>query len=100
MGKRRSSGHVHHNTLKTIRAVVLGKDGVGKSGMILLYCSKPPFNPCILVMFKFQRKNKNQNSLREMLKSTEVPCRSDQKFSHFTVIQNARTCMSSVVAKM
>ena len=32
MGKRRGGGGVHHNTLKTIRAVVLGKDGVGKSG--------------------------------------------------------------------
>ena len=30
--KKRRNGHVHHHTLKTIRAVVLGKDGVGKSG--------------------------------------------------------------------
>ena len=33
MGKRRGSvGNAHHHTLKTVRAVVLGKDGVGKSG--------------------------------------------------------------------
>ena len=32
--KKRRSGHVHHHTLKTIRAVVLGKDGVGKSGRL------------------------------------------------------------------
>ena len=32
--KKRRSGHVHHHTLKTIRAVVLGKDGVGKSGKL------------------------------------------------------------------
>ena len=35
MKKRRSGAHVHHHTLKTIRAVVLGKDGVGKSGTLI-----------------------------------------------------------------
>lgn len=37
MRKRRSGGHVHHHTLKTIRAVVLGKDGVGKSGTLNIH---------------------------------------------------------------
>ena len=40
MGKRRGGGSVHHHTLKTIRAVVLGKDGVGKSGT-----TETDFNP-------------------------------------------------------
>ena len=33
--KKRRSVSGHHNSLKNVHAVVLGKDGVGKSGMIL-----------------------------------------------------------------
>lgn len=33
MGRRRGgAGNVHLSTLKNVRAVILGKDGVGKSG--------------------------------------------------------------------
>lgn len=34
MGRRRggAAGNVHLSTLKNVRAVILGKDGVGKSG--------------------------------------------------------------------
>lgn len=39
MKKRRHGAHVHH-TLKTIRAVVLGKDGVGKSALTVRFLTK------------------------------------------------------------
>lgn len=40
MKKRRNGAHVHHHTLKTIRAVVLGKDGVGKSALTVRFLTK------------------------------------------------------------
>jgi len=38
--KKRRSGHVHHHTLKAIRAVVLGKDGVGKSALTVRFLTR------------------------------------------------------------